>query len=294
MNWSWQGHRITYVQAGEQGPAIVLVHGFGANVGHWRKNIPALSQGHRVFALDLLGFGGSAKPVGADYTFETWGQQVADFVAEVVQAPAVVVGNSIGAIVALQTAVMSPQVQGVTLINCSLRLLHRSKRGQIPWLRRVGTPLVQGLLSKGPVSRFFFDRLRQPATVRKILTQAYGDPTAVTPELVELLIAPSRDPGALGVFLAFINYDTGPLAEDLLPIVTCPVQVLWGELDPWEPIALGRTFTRFPQVQRFVALPGAGHCPQDEVPARVNPLLAEWADLCFQNPKKLSPEGSGA
>ncbi|WP_218079621.1 alpha/beta fold hydrolase [Anthocerotibacter panamensis] len=282
--WTWRGYKIAYTGAGNDGPPLVLIHGFGANLGHWRKNIPDLSQEHRVFALDLLGFGASVKPADGVYTFETWGEQVADFIAQVVNAPALVVGNSIGAIVALQAAVLRPElVQGITLINCSLRLLHRTKRQSLPWLRRVGAPVLQSLLSWEPLGRFFFEQLRQPQTVKKILLQAYGDPKAVTDELVDLLIAPSLDPGAWSVFLAFIRYDTGPLAEELLPQLTCPVQILWGEQDPWEPVALGREYTRFSCVRQFVALPGAGHCPQDEVPEQINPLVRRWLEACFKD-----------
>lgn len=57
-------------------PALVLIHGFGASVYHWRYNIPALvSEGYRVLALDLLGFGLSDKPI-IDYSAETWRDQV--------------------------------------------------------------------------------------------------------------------------------------------------------------------------------------------------------------------------
>lgn len=82
QTWTWQGFPITYQQSGEKGPAIVCVHGFGASWGHWRKNLPVLGSQCRCYALDLIGFGGSAKPKpGAeiDYTFATWGQLVADF-----------------------------------------------------------------------------------------------------------------------------------------------------------------------------------------------------------------------
>jgi pimeloyl-ACP methyl ester carboxylesterase len=58
LTWQWQGHKINYIVKG-RGLPVVLVHGFGASIGHWRKNIPALVEGgYRVFALDLLGFGG--------------------------------------------------------------------------------------------------------------------------------------------------------------------------------------------------------------------------------------------
>jgi pimeloyl-ACP methyl ester carboxylesterase len=78
------------------------------------------------------------------------------------------------------------------------------------------------------------------------------------------------------VFLAFTAYSQGPLPEDLLPKLSCPTIFLWGEADPWEPIELGREFAKYPAVQEFIALPGVGHCPQDDAPEVVNPLLIAW------------------
>ncbi|MBS0016975.1 MAG: alpha/beta fold hydrolase, partial [Arthrospira sp. SH-MAG29] len=63
QTWLWKGFPVCYSAAGDTGPAVVLIHGFGASWGHWRKNIPVLANQCRVFAIDLLGFGGSAKPL---------------------------------------------------------------------------------------------------------------------------------------------------------------------------------------------------------------------------------------
>lgn len=280
QTWLWQGLPICYQAQGQSGPAVVLIHGFGASWQHWRKNIPALAQTCRVYAIDLLGFGSSAKPTPGEplpYTFETWGQQIIDFCREVVGAPAVLIGNSIGCIVAMQAAVMAPeQVQAVALLNCSLRLLHDRRRAQQPWYRRMGTPLLQSLLAVRPIGHGFFKLLAKHKTVRKILLKAYARPEAVTDELVDFLMAPAADPGAADVFLAFTRYSQGPLPEDLLEVLPCPALLLWGESDPWEPIALGRGLANFPQVQQFIALENAGHCPQDEAPEQVNAILQQW------------------
>lgn len=280
--WQWQGLKIRYQTAGTVGPAIVLIHGFGASSGHWRKNLPALAQTNRVFALDLLGFGGSAKPKPGEpleYRFETWGQQVVDFCREVIGGPAFLVGNSIGCIVALQAAVMAPeQALGVAMLNCSLRLLHDRKRITLPWYRRFSAPLLQKVLAYPAVGNYFFSRLAQPEVVRKILLKAYIKAEAVTDELVELLMEAARDPGAAEVFLAFTRYSQGPLAEELLPQLSCPALFLWGSLDPWEPITLGRELAKFPAVEDFIPLEGVGHCPQDEAPELVNPLLQTWVE----------------
>ena len=64
-------------------------------------------------------------------------------------------------------------------------------------------------------------------------------------------------PGAVEVFLDFISYSGGPLPEELLPQTACPVSILWGEADPWEPIELGRAYADYDCVEEFIPLPGA-------------------------------------
>lgn len=281
LSWEWRGLPVTYKTAGTQGPAVVLIHGFGASSGHWRKNLPVLAQTCRVYALDLLGFGGSAKPspTVTPYTFETWGQQITDFCDQVVGERAFLVGNSIGCIAAMQAAVDRPEcVRAIALINCSLRLLHDRHRATQPWFKRLGTPILQQVLQQRWIGRAFFSQIAKPQTVRKILLQAYHRPEAVTDELIELLMAPAADPGAVDVFLAFTAYSQGPLPEDLLEQLPCPALLLWGSEDPWEPIALGRAFAAYSCVQEFIPLEGVGHCPQDEAPELVNPILQRWLE----------------
>ncbi|MBD2250413.1 alpha/beta fold hydrolase [Nostoc parmelioides] len=278
--WIWRGFSICYQTQGTTGPSVVLVHGFGASWGHWRKNIPTLAENCRVYAIDLIGFGGSAKPqpdTEMAYTLETWGEQVADFCREVVGEPAFLVGNSIGCIVVMQAAVSNPEIcLSVALLNCSLRLLHDRKRETLPWSRRFGAPVLQRVLSIKAIGQFFFRQVAQPKTVRKILLQAYINSEAVTEELVDILTAPASDPGAVAVFLAFTSYSSGPLPEDLLPLLPCPALIVWGTDDPWEPIDLGRELANYPQVLKFIPLEGVGHCPQDEAPELVNPILQDW------------------
>ncbi|NJL00964.1 MAG: alpha/beta fold hydrolase [Spirulinaceae cyanobacterium RM2_2_10] len=277
--WQWGDHEICYQQCGEQGPAVVLIHGFGASWGHWRKNIPVLGQAARCYALDLLGFGGSAKPAPQPdlYSFATWAAQIEAFCHEVIGEPAFLVGNSIGCIAALQAAVSTPaQVRGVAALNISLRQLHERKRAALPWHEQMSAPLLQQLLKQRWFGSRFFRLLARPHFVRRALQQAYGDPATVTDELVAMLLKPAADVGAADVFVAFTTYSQGPLAEDLLPQVRCPVLILWGEADPWEPLALGRTYADYAAVEDFIVLPGLGHCPHDEAPTVVNPLLSAW------------------
>ncbi len=280
--WNWRGFPITYQNSGSTGAAVVLVHGFGASWGHWRKNLPVLGEEFRCYAIDLIGFGASAKPTPGEeinYTFETWGQLVADFCREVVGSSAFLVGNSIGCVVIMQAAVENPElVRGIAAINCSLRLLHDRKRQDLPWYRNIGATFLQKLLANRSLGNFFFKQIAKPDVVKKILLQAYKRPEAVSDELINILMKPAKDTGAAAVFCAFTRYSQGALPEDLLPLLTCPTILLWGTQDPWEDIALGRELGKIPTVNQFIPLEGLGHCPQDEAPEIVNPILQEWID----------------
>ncbi|ELR98913.1 alpha/beta fold hydrolase [Gloeocapsa sp. PCC 73106] len=278
--WNWQGFPITYQNYGEQGPGVILIHGFGASWRHWRKNLPVLGQVSRCYALDLIGFGNSAKPTPGkeiEYTFETWGQQVGEFCEQVVGTPAFFVGNSIGSIVAMQSAIAYPDLAlGVAGINCSLRLLHERKRLEIPWYRSQGAAIAQLILGNATIGNLFFRQIARPQTIKKILLQAYQRQEAVSDELIEIILKPAQDPGASDVFRAFTRYSQGPLPEDLLPNLPCEAILLWGTKDPWEPLELGRELAKFPTVKQFIELEGLGHCPQDEAPEIVNPILQQW------------------
>lgn len=280
QTWQWRGYNIGYQSHGEKGPAVVFIHGFGANCGHWRKNIPVLAQEFRCFALDLIGFGASAKPEpnqDISYTFETWAQQVADFCREIVGTPVYLVGNSIGCVVIMQTAVDFPDlVLGIAALNCSLRLLHERKRQTLPWVRNVGATVMQRVLKNQAIGNFFFQQIAKPKVIRRILSQAYINHDAITDDLIDLIYQPSQDVGAAAVFLAFTGYSGGPLAEDLLPILPCPAIILWGTKDPWEPIDMAKDWANFATVKEFIPLEGLGHCPQDEAPDIVNPILKNW------------------
>ena len=192
--------------------------------------------------------------------------------------PAFIMCNSVGGVAGLQSAVDDPTlVRGVVLINVSLRGLHIKKQ---PAPIRPFVKLLQNTLRTTDIGRKFFGNVAQERTVRNILKEAYGDPAAVTDELVECILKPGLQPGAAEVFLDFISYSGGPLPEELLPAMppSVPVRILWGQADPWEVVREGRAYGEFECVDKFVELPGVGHCPMDEAPDLVNPLLMEFVE----------------
>ena len=277
LNWAWQGYKIQYTVMGTGRP-LVLIHGFGASIGHWRKNIPVLAAGgYRVFALDLLGFGGSDKPA-LDYTVELWESLIQDFWTTHIQEPTVFVGNSIGGLLALMMVANHAEMSaGGILINCAGGLNHRPDELNLP-LRLVMGAFTK-LVSSKIVGPFLFNRIRQKDRLRRTLRQVYKDPEAITDELVDMLYDPSCDTGAQQVFASILTAPPGPSPSELLPKVQHPLLVLWGENDPWTPIKAAEIYRKLGETGQpveVVGIPKAGHCPHDERPDIVNELILDW------------------
>jgi len=277
LAWTWQNYKIQYTVMGT-GQPLVLVHGFGASIGHWRKNIPVLADaGYQVFAIDLLGFGGSAKPA-IDYSVEVWVELLKDFWTDHIQQPAVFIGNSIGALISLIVLAKYPEITaGGVLINSAGGLSHRPHELNPP-LRIVMSAFNR--VVRSPITgKFVFNRIRQKAQIRRTLYQVYRDRTAVTDELVDLLYTPSCDPGAQQVFASILTAPPGPTPGELLPKVERPLLVIWGADDPWTPITGVKIYEQAQKNGKdikIIPIPGAGHCPHDEVPNVVNTQIIDW------------------
>lgn len=275
---------------------VVLIHGFGASKGHWRHNLVPLARHAEVIAVDLLGFGASDKPPSrlADepaepgavrYSFDLWAAQVVDLVqhegASSARRRVHLIGNSIGAMVALTAARQLEQLgqpaAQVILIDCAQRTLDDKRLGEQPPLAQLTRPLLKQVVRQRWLVAALFQLLATPTTIRRVLQQAYPSGAHVDAELVELLLAPTREAGARESFRGFINLFNDHLAPELLAELHTPVRMLWGGADPWEdPAEAERWAAAYPVIQELQVLEGLGHCPHDEAPAAVNPLLVDW------------------
>lgn len=279
LSWTWQGHHIQYTVRGE-GQPLLLIHGFGASIGHWRKNISVLAEGgYRVYALDLLGFGGSAKPP-INYNLELWQQQIKDFWSAHINQPTIFVGNSIGGLLGMMLLANYPEIAaGGVLINCAGGLNHRPNELKLP-LRVIMGGFTR-LVSSPVTGKLIFNNIRRKHRIRRTLYQVYCDRTAVTDELVDLLYAPSCDPGAQRVFASVLTAPAGSSPTELLPNINLPLLVLWGEKDPWTPIKGAKIYQDLAATDsqvEFAAIPNAGHCPHDEKPEIVNQYILDWLE----------------
>ncbi len=276
--WKWRDQSVYYVRSGERRnrPPLLLIHGFGASTDHWRKNVAGLSSEFEVWAIDLLGFGRSAKP-NWEYSSDLWRDQIHDFIVEVIGAPAVVAGNSLGGYVALCVASQRPEATaGLVLINSAGPFTDIQGTTKPDPIRRVMGEFVMTLFHQDWASWLLFQYVRQKSVIRRTLENVYLDQSAITDELIEDIQRPALDPGAEKVFASVFRTPQGEKVDVLLGELTKPLLMIWGEADPWiNARDRGAKFRSYhPQLTEYYLR--AGHCPHDEVPDQVNGLLRDW------------------
>lgn len=297
-DWVWRGWqtRYTYIRAsqesrGEYGsinsstpPPAIFLHGFGASIGHWRKNLAVLGQHHTVYALDMLGFGASRK-AAVTYKVDLWVEQVYDFWRTFIQQPVVLVGNSIGSLVCVAAAAAHPEmVKGIAMLSLPDPSIEEEA---IPGWLQPTVATIKSIVASPLLLKTVFYAVRRPPFVRKWVAIAYANPDAITDELVEILSGPALDRGSARAFAALLKAMTsakfGPKVKALLPTLDIPMLLIWGRQDRMVPPKLARQFSELnPRIQ-LLELDNAGHCPHDECPDRVNQILLDWLKAEFAN-----------
>lgn len=289
-DWVWRGWqtRYSYLRAKksdrDRDLPIIFVHGFGASIEHWRNNLPAIAEYNTVYAIDLLGFGASIK-ADTEYSASLWTEQVHDFWRTFIGVPAILVGNSIGSLVCLNTTYTYPEmVRGLVMLS----LPDVSVREDM--LPAIARPLITGienLFASPLLIKSILKIVRRPNIIRKWAGIAYPNKTAVTDELVEILSSPAYDEGA-GQTLFRLSRSVRQAGfsmsvKDLLPQITVPMLLIWGLQDKMIPPKQARAIADLNPLIKLIELENAGHCPHDEYPEQFNALLLEWLESLKEN-----------
>ncbi len=294
--WYWRGWRVrygvyrppmpTHAQSthSHQAP-FLLIHGFGAALDQWRDNFPALANDVPSYGIDLLGFGGSAKPAIA-YTIDLWVTQIYDFWRTYIGVPIVLVGNSIGALVAVIAAARYPvMAQGAVAISLpDIAAIEAMIPPPLRPVQRWTKAVLYRLVAKP-----LFNWLRQPPTLQKALGMvAYTDLTRVDADLVESFARPARDPDALAAFICLglsldqPNYSPSLIqALGLLKESKQPLLIIWGTKDRAIPPSEGPRLQAYYPAAPLIQLAGVGHCAHDDAPDIVNQAILDWYQQNF-------------
>ena len=200
------------------------------------------------------------------------------FCSEVIKSPVYLVGNSIGGVISLKAAeILKNYCKGVILIDCAQRTMDdkRLKKGDI--LMNLLRPILKTVVRQRIISNTLFTRAANPKVIKKILEQAYPSGKNIDEELIEILYKPSQRKNSKEAFRGFINLFDDYLAPELFDKVNTPIQLIWGEKDPWESLSEAKEWKeRFSNIKRLDIVKGAGHCPHDEEPETTNKLIYDF------------------
>lgn len=293
-DWVWRGWQVryTYVRAANsaqanQSPPLLFLHGFGSALTQWQENLLPLSQDHMVYALDLVGFGASEK-AAANYKVNFWVEQIYDFWRAFIGQPIVLVGHSLGALVALTAAVTYPEmVQGLVLLT-----LPAARQELLPkWMQTV-VGEIEGIFASPLLIRPLFRLIRRPKVIRAVLRSVYVNQERVTEELVQSFLVPGFDRGAAQVLCrltkARTQNDFSQRTKDLLSRVQVPILLIWGLNDRVIPLTWGRQLPPLNPRVKLVEIPDAGHCPYDESAESVNAEILAWLATLKPSPANLA------
>jgi pimeloyl-ACP methyl ester carboxylesterase len=264
----------------------VLVHGFAAGSGHWRHNAAVLAAaGWRVYGIDLIGFGASSQPA-LRLDNRLWARQLQAFLEQVVQAPAVLVGHSLGGLVALSCAVFFPKlVRGVVaapLPDPALMLassnISRPPRRR-PWRRRLQRWLVTLLCRLLPLE-LLVPLIAHSPLLDLGIQSAYSEAVIGDRDLHRLIARPARRPGAVralrAMSIAMALRPHGATAPALLQRLGLPLLLIWGQRDRLVPVQVAQQVRLLRPELPLTLLPGSGHCPHDEDADAFNAALLKW------------------
>jgi len=295
------GVPVHYVDHGgpAEGPLLVLVHGLGGSSVNWAALAPLLAGTCRALALDLPGFG--LTKAGRQPTTVNANQDVLDrFLGEVAGGPAILVGNSMGAMIAILQAARHPETTAaLVLVDPALPAHAGSPRA----------PLVTasfGMYAVPYLGRAMLRarrRARSPEQLAMdVLRLCCVDPGRVPADVIEAHLEMARVRSGYAdldeQFLGAARSLMGMLARRSrylasMKAIQVPVLLLHGEKDRLVAIGAARAAAEANPSWRFEVAPDVGHVPQLEAPAWTAGHILAWLATDVLGNRRTEPDRSG-
>jgi pimeloyl-ACP methyl ester carboxylesterase len=272
-SFDFRGLSITYRHIG-QGEPVIMLHNGGSSHAIWADVADRLAGKYEIFALDLLGFGDSAKP-GAGYTLGNYVAMVEEFVGAQALEKVALVGNCMGSAISLAFTERHPeQVKALVLCN----------------------PLTESTFLGGWLGPFLWLRERLPGINRQVyrllghlkLTNGIGSVATLfqlgprgralklyrKPELCGSYAATGQLESLLGVLDDLENYS---VIDDLAPQQGFPpICTIWGLQNKMVSPKAGHRLDSTLHPARQERLPDCGHLLMLERPDEVAAIIDEF------------------
>lgn len=272
--YPWKYGDVFYqVKGPREARPLVLIHSFapGASSFEWRKNVDALAEEFRVYALDLLGFGLSDRP-SISYTAETYIDLIGDFLKEVIGKPALVVAHGLTGGYVTMGAYRRPQLfEKLILVSPPLDLLQEHLPG-------VANTALRTLLRLPIVGEFTYNMLTSRRAIQTYYDRrGYHNPGLITDQLVEHVFSSAHQENSSYPTASLLSKDLSTDIHEPLARLRIPVVAIWGREEEQPPV---ETSAAYRQVNARIdtrILDRSSQQLQDEQSAKFNALIRELA-----------------
>lgn len=244
---------------------ILLLHGTSSSLFTWDGWVAQLASEHRVLRIDLPGFGLTGPFPDDDYHMAHYVAFLGDLLDRLHLEQVILAGNSFGGDLAWHLALAQPgRVRALILVDASgYKTLARSvpigfRLARLPYVNR----LMQVTLPR--------------SMIESSLKNVYADPNRVTPALVDQYVALTRRAGNRRALVQrFGQIDPGE-DQALIPALSVPTLILWGEEDHLIPPENAEHFQRDIRDSQLRLLTHLGHVPQEEDPVLSSAPVKEF------------------
>jgi pimeloyl-ACP methyl ester carboxylesterase len=281
------GAPIHYADFGGSGPGMVLVHGLGGSHANWLAVGDRLAERARVVAPDLAGFGRTRPARRSSASVSANRELLNRFIDTVIGGPAILVGNSMGGLIALLEAAVEPaRVAGLVLVAPA----QPSPRGT-----RIdpGVRLLFTLYAIPGLSTWFLRRrlarLGAAGQVAEVLQLCCVDASRIPPDVVAAHVTLAEErlatmPWATDSFLVAARSILAELGArrrrfaDLVAKVRAPTLLVQGRRDRLVPLGASQALAQMRPDWTFIVLDDVGHVPQLEAAERFGDVVTGWLD----------------
>jgi pimeloyl-ACP methyl ester carboxylesterase len=255
------GNNIHYIKKGD-GTPLILVHGFGGSTYTWRNLVPLLSEDYTVYALDLLGFGLSDKPLDVSYDLASQGDLVLGFIDAAGLPSATFIGHSMGGIIISYAAIKDPfRVDKLVIIEAAFY-----HGGAPAFLQYLFFPLER-IMAK----LFYTKGFRS-----KSLLPSYYNKSIVTNEVIEANLLAGRTPNSVEA-MAKMMADAGPQTyEGVGSRITRPTLLVWSQKNKNNPVTDGKRLKNEIAGSQLTVIDGCGHYVQEEKPVELASAIKDF------------------
>jgi 3-oxoadipate enol-lactonase len=249
-------NRESWVHDSRPDPTVLAIHGLGGGAYFFRDLADRLRPGSRVLAVDL--------PTGPNVSMRSWVDELGTLAAQQIQEPVVILGHSMGTILALEAWAAWPErIRGLIFVGGVPQVSPRIRERLQERMRALAdAPNLAGWGSK--VSPGVFS----PVTFR--------DRPEVVSAFERLFEAQPID-----AYVRCCGILLGANAEAIVPTVTAPCVAVTGEHDQYAtPDTVAAFLERMPGKPRLEVIPGCGHLPFLEQPAAFAAAVKSFLRTC--------------